>query len=108
MHYHRQYHGKPLEGTTHGNSKPLVGYRQAHYRVERARGKARMYFCADCDVQAQEWSLVDSPEVVAHISNAANSRGKAYSLNIADYEPLCIPCHRKRDGNLPPVPGVTV
>lgn len=106
MHYMRVRNGKPL-GTweEQPRGKPStnpagLGYRAMHYRIARVRGAARIYLCIDCGDQAQEWSLSKSA-VDVHVSEATNSAGKEYSLDVYDYEPRCMPCHRKHDGIAP-------
>jgi len=102
-HYNYWYNYERLGRKPQPRRKPLwevVGYRAAHVRVEKARGKARLYFCVDCSERAQEWSLGKDAENVL-ISSADNSAGKAYSLDVEDYEPRCMSCHRKHDGIMP-------
>lgn len=66
-----------------------------HARLRRKRGVARSYPCVDCGVQAREWSYNnrDENEIVG------DNRGHraAYSLDISNYDPRCVPCHRRFD-----------
>lgn len=73
--------------------KAHVGYKGAHGRVYKLYGSALYHFCS-CNAQGQEWSYAgggpcehDSPD-------------GPYSCLPEYYEPLCVPCHRARDGAL--------
>jgi hypothetical protein len=59
-----------------------VAYVGAHYRVYKARGKARDYPCVDCGKQAAEWS---------------HRNGPGFSDDPNDYDPRCGRCHRLFD-----------
>lgn len=72
--------------------KEVVGYRAAHIRVESVKGKAKTHKCIDCGEQAREWSL--NPNAV----HTYEDGDKVWSLNIDDYDPRCVPCHRDLDG----------
>lgn len=69
-----------------------AGYRAAHDRIWRERGKASAHPCLRCGHQAAEWAYMhsDPDEVYAP--------GKGfYSLSPRFYEPHCVPCHRAYD-----------
>jgi hypothetical protein len=72
-----------------------VGYRQAHRRVEAARGHASSYRCGDCGGPAVEWSYShnDPAELVALV----NGKPRRYSLDSDCYRSLCRQCHRTFD-----------
>lgn len=61
----------------------MVGYRQAHRRVEKAKGPAKSHTCA-CGKPARQWAY-----------RASDPTG--YSLNPDDYEAMCVSCHMKVD-----------
>lgn len=79
---------------------PLVKYRGAHIRVERARGKANRHRCAHCGDTASEWAYDHMDP--AELTEVRNYYGRlvelAYSLNPDNYIPLCGSCHRTFDG----------
>lgn len=85
---------KPSEsGGRRGRKRQeLVGYRGAHLRVEAVKGKATEHKCIACGDQAREWSL--DPNAV----HTYEDEGRVWSLNVDDYDPYCVPCHRDRDG----------
>ena len=101
LHYDRFRRGtdmtapKPVRGGR--LPKAVVGYRAAHNRIDVQRGKARTYFCVDCDTQASDWSLKAGTEGVL-ASTEAGSYGYTYSLDPLDYEPRCRKCHLAYDG----------
>jgi hypothetical protein len=76
-------------------SARVVGYRQAHQRVDAARGRASSYPCAECGRPAQDWAYLhdDPDELVAVV----NGRPLRYSLDSDRYSPLCRCCHRRLD-----------
>lgn len=100
MHYMRKRRGVPLDGPAprvgQREKKSFVEYRAAHLRVEKSRGKARIYNCVDCGDVAQEWSL--SPDADEVHMSVRDKPGALYSLNELDYDPRCMSCHRKADG----------
>jgi hypothetical protein len=73
-----------------------VTYRQAHRRVEAARGHATSYRCEDCGQSAAEWSYdcADPDELVALV----NGKPRRYSACSDHYRHLCVRCHRRFDG----------
>lgn len=76
-------------------SARVVGYRQAHRRVEAARGHASSYACEDCGRPAAEWSYShgDPAELIALV----NGKPRRYSAESDFYVARCIPCHRAFD-----------
>lgn len=92
MHYCRaRRHGDPL--TLVDKHKVDAGYRAAHSRVSRDRGRAATHQCIDCGVQAQHWSYRhDDPDEMT------SPRGQSYSLSPTHYDPRCSPCHAVFDG----------
>lgn len=68
-----------------------VGYRGAHERVRALRGSASTHSCIDCGTQASHWSY-------NHNGRHENIRdGLTYGVDVTDYEPRCIPCHKRFD-----------
>lgn len=99
MHRARQdRHGSPEIVT-----KPVLGsawldtadsYATAHARVNNIRGMAHM--CERCGNRAcdrrYQWAIKLSAQ-----ATAKHSRFGPYSMDINDYEQLCIPCHKSMD-----------
>ncbi len=71
-----------------------ISYISAHSRIRSRRGKARDYICA-CGDPALEWGYRGDAE---H-EFSGDERGYIlyWSGNPADYDPMCIRCHRKHD-----------
>jgi hypothetical protein len=77
------------------SSARVVGYRQAHQRVEAARGRASSYPCAGCGRPAADWAYRhDDPDELVAVVNGTPLR---YSLDSDRYSPLCRLCHRRYD-----------
>jgi hypothetical protein len=73
-----------------------IGYRAAHDRVQRTRGKAVEYPCRDCGGQATNWSYQKgSPSERVHVGGKED--GFLFSPDPNDYDPLCFSCHSKAD-----------
>lgn len=68
------------------------GYRAAHRRVEKDRGLASAHVCISCGKQAREWALVVNPT-----ERLTDDRGRVFSGQPIDYEPLCVSCHKYED-----------
>lgn len=81
-------------GAGRWEQKPERTYVTAHYRVRRDRGPAPEQTCA-CGAPAAEWAYDhnDPDELIGE------DHGKAvpYSLDVAHYLPMCVPCHRQFD-----------
>lgn len=80
------------------------GYRNAHTRIKRLRGRAVSYVCADCDATfADTWSYNgDSPFEQSGYETVSTPAGPVqtfvrWSGNPWDYSPRCRPCHRAYD-----------
>lgn len=86
------YQPKPKARGRGRGKKEMIGYRAAHLRVEAVKGKAKTHSCVDCGGQARDWSL--DPNAV----HTYEDGDKVWSMNIEDYAPRCIPCHRDLDG----------
>jgi hypothetical protein len=67
-------------------------YAAVHKRVRVTNGKASLYQCYFCGDDAKEWACISN-------KTQKDSNG-LFSLNIDDYVPSCIPCHKKMD-NVP-------
>lgn len=70
----------------------------AHDRVRSLRGNAREHPCSECDAPARDWALRRDATERREATN-----GRAYSLRVEDYIPLCRRCHvhYDRDGAFP-------
>ena len=73
--------------------RAVPGYFAAHFRVRVARGPAAAYPCADCGGPALHWSYRDGDAG----QRLTDETGLRYSLDPADYDPRCVPCHRRYD-----------
>lgn len=71
-------------------------YSTIHFRLKRSRGRASNYGCVDCGGTAQEWSYNNADPNEYH-ATVAGGFSVAYSLDLANYEPRCSPCHRRFD-----------
>jgi len=69
-------------------------YAAAHSRLQRERGRASIYRCADCGEQASEWSY--SPAGVDPLA-LTSSAGLVYSTDLLAYVARCHRCHRRSD-----------
>lgn len=86
------------QGCTPPPRKPReisTGYRAVHKRVQSVRGKATEYMCA-CGVQAEEWAYDHTDPNPMH-GTTPRGRPAVYSLDVAQYTPMCRPCHARFD-----------
>lgn len=67
--------------------KPEVTYAGAHARVRAERGNAYDHPCS-------EWAY-DHEDPEEHVA----PEGLTFSLKVAHYRPMCLPCHRSFDHN---------
>ena len=68
-----------------------VGYSGAHMRVKAVKGSASAHSCIDCGSQAKHWSY-------NHNGRHENEwEGIHYGVDVSDYEPRCVPCHKAFD-----------
>lgn len=90
-------HGDPQappaykRGPERHNWNDAPGYRLAHIRVGRAKGKASEHDCAECGATAEQWSY-NHQDPAAFVD-----RHGPYSGDPQFYDPLCAPCHKRRD-----------
>lgn len=80
--------------------RPLMGllpkWTAIHKRLSRKLGKASTYACVDCMLVAKEWSYNNAdPDELYELMNGTPI---AYSLDLDNYDPRCVSCHRKFDG----------
>ena len=68
-----------------------ASYSAVHVRLRRVRGKASTHSCADCGGRAAQWSYGRNSET------ERQSDYGPYSTNLDDYEPRCVPCHKRFD-----------
>lgn len=73
-------------------SGDTVTYSGAHQRVNRVRGRADAQGCIDCPSAAAHWSYTRSG-----VGEIVDERGIPYSSDPTQYEPRCVPCHKKFD-----------
>lgn len=103
MHYQRHQTGRDMDTppwtTPEGLRHPYGGgYHAAHKRVEAQRGKARHYECA-CGAVARQWAFNGDPQA-ERWGDTPRGDKLAYSPDPSDYDPMCVPCHRKHDREL--------
>lgn len=86
-----------LAWRTHGTPTPArpasldVGYSHAHRRVAKQRGPARTHQCGACRRPAAHWAYThDCPDEQQGVEGP-------YSGDVARYEALCVPCHKRSD-----------
>lgn len=65
-----------------------VGYRAAHERVQRLRGRATEQPCRYCGQRARGWAYDHGDP-----NERLDPRGYYYSLDLDRYVALCSPCH---------------
>jgi hypothetical protein len=75
--------------------KVMVSYSSMHRRIRKRKGSATKYACVGCGESAREWSLILSTSENRIIRDQNGQY--PYSLNVNDYEPRCVSCHRKHD-----------
>lgn len=68
-----------------------VSYAAAHDRVRRTRGRASQFQCVDCGQGAAHWSLDRDSQHIRF------ENGMPYSTDRNDYQPRCVPCHKRYD-----------
>lgn len=74
----------------------VTSYSGAHDRIRRDRGSASEYDCVDCGRQASQWSYNHSDFDELYSAEKA-SFGLPFSLDVGNYDPRCIPCHKRFD-----------
>lgn len=105
-HYQRyRKHGDPLVVKKGGACLPLdknpnwsgdqASYAAVHLRLPRQRGVAADRACIDCCRPAAHWSFSGRVS-----DDLRHENGLAYSVNLADYQPRCVPCHSAHDRRL--------
>lgn len=68
-----------------------ASYSAVHQRIDHAHGPASQYKCVDCGGKARHWSYShNSP-------NEKQSKFGPYSVNMDDYSPRCVRCHKRMD-----------
>ena len=70
-------------------------YAALHKRIFYKRGRAVAHDCVDCGNSANEWSYNHSG--VGELEGFDKGMAVTYSVDIEQYEPRCIPCHRSKD-----------
>lgn len=66
-------------------------YSAVHQRVRLRYGSPRLQTCVDCGGRAAQWSYSHEDP------NERQSDKGPYSLNIDNYDPRCVSCHKKFD-----------
>lgn len=77
-------------------ANPSVSYRAAHSRVSRLWGLAASHPCITCGRAADHWSYDKTDP--AELECAVSGYTVTYSAWPEFYMPLCLPCHRSKDG----------
>lgn len=99
-------HGDPMKvipasdrampkGESNHNWVANASYSALHQRIRANRGSASAHACSNCAKRAAQW---------AYQHNAQDERYEliegtltSYSLNIFDYKPMCVKCHKTFD-----------
>jgi hypothetical protein len=92
MHYQRWRHHGDVHAFPRARPDDRIGYGTAHDRVRKVRGKAQEHRCVGCGGQAAQWAYRHGTERLL-----LDHRGKPYSNDPNDYDPMCIRCHRIAD-----------
>lgn len=73
--------------------RAVVSYEQAHLRLKLWRGRPDSMLCIKCSETARHWAYMggDPKELLR------DRKGRAYSLDLDRYEPMCVPCHLRKD-----------
>lgn len=68
----------------------VTGYHGVHHRLRAKYGRARDRQC-ECGRRATMWAYnhADPNELTSPLG--------PYSVDLTNYDPMCTPCHRKRD-----------
>jgi hypothetical protein len=92
LHYRRSTYGTPMDQPRLVKVfGPVITYSGWHRHLRQTLGSATRRTCP-CGAAAYEWALYnDSPNVIA------DDEGRRYSLDSADYSPMCRPCHSVMD-----------
>lgn len=74
-------------------------YQTIHKRLYAKRGAARDHICTECGNQAQTWAYNHCSENERTELRSINGRSVqvVYSVDLDAYDPMCRPCHGKRD-----------
>lgn len=85
----KRWHASHDCAQVHGQAalKTSVGYSQAHDRLKHMR----LMPCSECGSTPSEIALIRGR------GDLIGERGMRYSLDPADYIPLCLACHRRYD-----------
>ena len=86
-------------------SRPYIADREpatylaAHDRVRRLRGRAAAWPCLECGNAAAQWAYRagSARERITVDTVNGRSQRRHWSPEPADYDPLCVRCHRNRD-----------
>lgn len=72
--------------------RQFVSYEQAHLRLKVWRGRPDSMLCVKCGETARHWAYMggDPEELTC-------PKGRRYSLDLDRYEPMCVPCHFRKD-----------
>jgi hypothetical protein len=73
-----------------------ASYSAIHARIHVLYGPARIYDCVDCGDNAHEWSY-DGKDLNATCAVTDVGHTLIYSQNLDHYQPVCRPCHARRD-----------
>ena len=80
-----------------------VTYSGLHIRLRNERGPASAHACVSCGNPAEHWAFDHS-----EIEPMYDPRGLPYTTDLARYQPMCQPCHRRMDAERTRVRGCSV
>lgn len=96
-HYQRWLkYGEPGDAVIKRIDGDDVGYRAAHRRVWKLRGRASAHPCQHCGGTAAHWAY-DHLDINEKLGETGKSKGVSYSTDPDHYFPLCVPCHSRFD-----------
>lgn len=72
-----------------------IGYEGAHVRTRLIRSAVSELSCCRCEKPAENWAFNHQPKDPSLVRH--DERGRPYSLDPADYQPMCCGCHVRMD-----------
>lgn len=102
-HYRAAYRARDVKPEPQPLSLEPTTYKQAHKRITQRRGKATEHECVSGGHRAQQWAYKGGShhEQTGWVSNGGGHfYWTVWSPDPADYQPMCIPCHRAYDSGV--------
>lgn len=67
-------------------------YEGVHRRLRNKLGSAKLHLCVLCGGGADQWAYNNAAE-----NELVDSRGRRFSQDMSDYQPMCFSCHIRFD-----------